>query len=198
MFRPLALLVPLAFLAACADGSDDGPAAGGTSEAPVASTTPQPGTPALSLPGQAPAATAPARQFAPEDVPSIHLGVDQRDGRNGVIFAIDLARDGDPRNDEAIRISARPDGTSSGQCEATNLPAYPFAPAGPVFSHVEANQGVTLGEMPRFLAFRSSQALVQAGLASDPEETAAENICVRKFWELKLREVEPRSGAQGS
>ncbi|MEM9764657.1 MAG: hypothetical protein AAF968_19505 [Pseudomonadota bacterium] len=183
----------LLLLAACADegATGDAPAAGSTSEAPA----PEAGTPALSLPGteaEAPAArgfTGP--QYQPGDVPAIYLAVqDGGSEPDAVIFAIDGALDGNPGNDQAVVIRPEPTGSREGTCGIENRPSFRFPPGSPVFSHVQANQGILLAEMPRYLAFQATQALVASGLAPDAEATVAQNICTRKFWEVWLQQAQ--------
>ncbi|MEM6354433.1 MAG: hypothetical protein AAF844_01965 [Pseudomonadota bacterium] len=195
----------LLLLAACADegATGDGPATGSTAEAPAAPEAAESGTPSLSLPGGD--ATAPGArgytgpQYQPGDVPAIYLTVqDGGSGPDAVIFAIDGALDGNPGNDQAVRIRPEPTGDREGSCGIENLQGFRFPPGNPVFSHVQANQGILLAEMPRYLAFQATQALVAAGLAADAEGTVAQNICTRKFWEVWLQQAQQQSsGASG-
>ncbi|MEM6944069.1 MAG: hypothetical protein AAF416_02490 [Pseudomonadota bacterium] len=196
-------LAPLAalLLTACAeDGAQEAqPAAGSTAEAPTADQQP-------SLSEPQPDRTRPSPQgftgpqYRREQVPEIYLAVqDGGSAPHSVIFAIDGELDGSPLNDQAVRISPEPTGAREGNCGIQNLQSFRFPTGEPVFSSVQANQGIDLGEMPRYLAFQATQALVATGLAADAEDTVAQNICARKFWEVWLTQTQQQqqSGSAG-
>ncbi|MEM7498783.1 MAG: hypothetical protein AAF371_12410 [Pseudomonadota bacterium] len=195
MIRLAAFAPALLILAACTDegATGDGPATGSTAEAPAADQ----GAGAAELAQPRGDASSPSPrgfsgpQYQPGDVPAIYLTVQEgRGGPDAVVFAIDGALDGNPGNDAAVRIRPEPTGSREGNCGIENLPRYSFPQGSPVFSHVQANQGILLAEMPRYLAFQATQALVAAGLAEDAEETVAQNICTRKFWEVWLQQAQ--------
>ncbi|MEM6489995.1 MAG: hypothetical protein AAF677_17290 [Pseudomonadota bacterium] len=173
--RRLAALAGLPLLAACADGAEE----------PAASAAPDPAEAAQQAPAAGP--------YATEDVPQIWMALEP--GQSGapasVLFAIDSGFDGSVADDQAVRITPEPTGARSGNCSIQNLTSYEFVSNGPVFSAAQANQGVKPEDIPRFLAFTASQAMVSAGMAGAADETAAQNICTRKFWELWLEQAEP-------
>ena len=182
--RPwLAALAAAGLLAACettpASDGDAGASAPETAEetgaapaAEEASTGTASGASALPQPGQ-PAAPA---------VPHIYLAL--QPGGTGhpvsAIFAIDAARDGNPSDDPAIRLT--PD---AGRCNPQEMRRFDFPPeaATPVVSEAEQGRGLTAQDLPRFLAAAVTGRLIEAGLASEPEDTRPLNVCTRKLWE---------------
>ncbi len=97
-----------------------------------------------------------------------------------VVFAIDSARDGTPSDDPAIRLT--PD---AGNCNPQEMRSYDFPPGAstPVVGQPELERGLTARDLPRFLAASVTGRLIDAGLASEPEETRPLNVCTRKLWE---------------
>ncbi|MEL6775317.1 MAG: hypothetical protein AAFP23_11160 [Pseudomonadota bacterium] len=183
----LLLLAPFA-LAACAEDGGDGPAASTAAEAEAPAAPATPTEPA-----------APATVYAPGDVPSIWMGIEtDAQQTTSIVFAIDGALNGTPSDDTAVRITPIETGDGAGNCDINELERYDFASNGPVFNHNQANQGVLPSEIPRYLAFTASQAMVSAGLAADAEGTVPQNICTRKFWELWLSQAEPIEPGAGS
>ncbi|MGF1552615.1 MAG: hypothetical protein ACFBWO_08965 [Paracoccaceae bacterium] len=157
----------------------DAPEAGdgaGTAEAPAAD----------------PAGTATTARYQPRDLPAIWIDVDrQGGGEASVIFAIDTDYDNSVADEGALRITPQPTAEQAGDCGLDELERHAFSTEGPVFSYVQANQGVRPAEMPRFLAYYASQLLIRQGLATDVEDTVPQNICTRKYWQLWLSQVEP-------
>lgn len=186
----LALMAAALTLAACAEGGDD-PAPSTASDAPAEAAPAAPETAAPATAG---------KQYAPEDVPAIWMGIEGGEGRpTSVVFAIDGALDGSVANDKAVRITPVPTAGGAGNCDIKDLEGYNFTSTGPIFSHVQANQGVQPSEIPQYLAFTASQSIVASGLAADAEGTVPQNICTRKFWELWLSQAQPiEPGGAGS
>jgi hypothetical protein len=163
------------FLAACQT----------TGDAPKAA---EPAVAALPVPDIAPetagdAAAAGALPPPPPPVPHIYLAV-QSDGTGGpvsAVFAIDAARDNTPSNDQAIRLTP-----SNGLCNPQEMRSYNFPPedaAAPVASEADQARGLTVLNLPDFMAVSVTSAMLDRGLANDREETRALNICTRKLWE---------------
>lgn len=179
----LAGLVAAALLAACettiekpAPAGDTAPAGdGGTATAsdvsanPATETTSAAGTPPVDGPSAPP-------------VPHIYLAL--QPGGTGrpvsAVFAIDAARDGNPSDDPAIRLTPE-----AGRCNPQEMRRYDFPPEAttPVVSEPEQARGLTPQDLPRFLAAAVTGRLIDAGLAAEPEDTRPLNVCTRKLWE---------------
>jgi hypothetical protein len=203
----LAPVLAAALLAACQQAS--GGSAGPAPPAPVAEGEPAdaPAAPAPAeelaediLPSPSDAATpAPAEELAEDPLPSPsdaatpdtpapavpHIYMALQPGGTGhptsVVFAIDAARDGTPSDDPAIRLT--PD---AGRCNPQEMRRYDFPPgdaARPVVGDAEGALGLTAQDLPRFLAAAVTGRMLDAGLASEPEDTRGLNVCTRKLWE---------------
>lgn len=193
--RALALLAAAALLGAC-DNSE--PAA--RAPEPSASANPEPQgetgaaapedilpAPDRSAPSLAtlaspepPAMEVPEAEARPS-VPHIYLAL--QPGGTGrptsAVFAIDAARDGTPSDDPAIRLTPE-----AGRCNPQEMRRYAFpADAAPVVSEAEEAGGLSARDLPRYLAAAVTGRLIEAGLASEPEDTRALNVCTRKLWE---------------
>jgi hypothetical protein len=119
----------------------------------------------------------------PSPVPHIYMAV--QPGSSGrpasAIFAIDIARDNTPSNDQAIRLT--PD---NGKCNPQEMSSFNFPPeyaAAPVASEADQAKGLTAANLPDFMAVNVTNAMLDRSLANDREETRALNICTRKLWE---------------
>ena len=150
---------------------------------------PAPGSTAL----PAPALPTPG---APS-VPHIYMALQSDDAGRPVsaIFAIDAARDNTPSDDPAIRIT--PEG---GRCNPQEMRSYDFPPedaARPVVSETEQAEGLTAGGLPDFMAVSVTESMLERGLASEPEDTRALNICTRKLWEKLVLSENPALLAAG-
>ncbi len=175
----LALLGAAALLAACETATDgagsDEAAAPETAEATEPATEGEAGTEtARSETGETGGSAAPG--------PHIYMAL--QPGGTGhpdsVVFAIDSSRDGTPSDDPAIRLT--PD---AGQCNPQEMRSYEFGPENstPVVGQRELEQGLTASDLPRFLAAAVTGHMIDADLASEPEETRPLNVCTRKLWE---------------
>ena len=192
---PLAGLVAAALLAGCE--AAPGPAADARAPGGDAGAATPEAAPTDDATGEAPASdpAGPAAEASRRavDVPHIYMAL-QPGGPghpDSVVFAIDAARDRTPSDDPAIRLT--PDG---GRCNPQEMRRYDF-PAGtttPVVSEAEAERGLTARDLPRFLAAAVTGRLIEAGLASEPEDTRPLNVCTRKLWE---RLVAAESRASG-
>ncbi|MEM9044347.1 MAG: hypothetical protein AAGC81_06610 [Pseudomonadota bacterium] len=122
--------------------------------------------------------------FAAAQAPRIYMAI-QEDGSRplSIVFAIDEARDGDPSNDPAIRITPE-DGTCNPQ--AMRSYGFPAPFNAPVFSSDQVLQGVRADQLPAFMAIAVSEKIVGLGLKSSLQETRPQNICTRKLWEAQL------------
>lgn len=185
--RRLAPVLAAALLAACQQGSGESaglapatPAAGSGLAGTRAAPAPAEGVEANISPSPSDI-SAPASPAPP--VPHIYMAL--QPGGTGhptsVVFAIDAARDGTPSDDPAIRLT--PD---AGRCNPQEMRGYDFPPtdaARPVVGEAEAALGLTAQDVPRFLAAAVTGRMLEAGLASEPEETRGLNVCTRKLWE---------------
>lgn len=130
--------------------------------------------------GTAEPSAAPAPRKAPP-VPRIYMALQPgASGRpHSVIFAIDASRDGTPSDDPAIRLSPQ-----NGHCNPQQMRHYDF-PAGakPVVSEAEQARGLTVTDLPNYLAATVTQRMIEARLAATPEDTRPQNVCTRKLWE---------------
>jgi hypothetical protein len=153
----------------------------------------EPGAAAAGLPlpeGVAPPAPAgDDDEGAGPDAPDIYMALQQgSDGTVSIVFAIDAARDGDPGDDPAIRLTPE-----AGLCNPQELRRYDFparAAARPVFSRAET--GVGPGELPTFLATAVSTEMMAAGLAREPDDTRPQNLCTYELWRRLTGAGEPR------
>ena len=137
--------------------------------------------------GTADAAAVPERAAqAPESLgipPHIYMAL-QPDGDRplSIVFAIDDARNGNPNDDSAVRLTPM-----DGDCNPQDLGFFNFARAGvttPTYGPDEAAEGITARDLPAFMAIAVSSAMMARGLAVEPEETKPQNVCTRKLWEL--------------
>jgi len=134
----------------------------------------------------------------PEDVPDIYMALQQAsDGAVSVIFAIDEAKDNTPSDDRAIRISPE-----DGRCNPQELNNYLFPVAygtRPVFSSLQASEGVTSDKLPAFMAIAVSTEMINLGIAETPEDTHPQNVCTRKLWQrLVLADAAAQGGDQSA
>ncbi|MEL6266208.1 MAG: hypothetical protein AAFR52_11285 [Pseudomonadota bacterium] len=163
--------------------------------APAAAATPsQPAPAEAANAGTETAAAAADRPvYRRGDVPEIWISVaqGQGDALPAVLYAIDSDRNGSVGNDQTLQIRPLPTTDGAGECDIQTISARSYPGSGPVFSAQQANQGIAPSEMPRYLAFAATEALVQSGLYEDREDTAGHNICARKYWELWLSKAEP-------
>ena len=129
---------------------------------------------------------APGTQQPPNPVPHIYMSfqLDNTGTAVSVIFAIDVARDNTPSDDPAIRLSPE-----DGRCNPQEMRSYSFPPkdaATPVAGDIEQSQGLSVRNLPAFLAVSVTNSMLNRGLAVDREDTRALNICTRKLWERLL------------
>lgn len=113
------------------------------------------------------------------DVPQIWLALEPGHTPGapvGLVFAADGAGDG-PGNDPAIRLTP-----AGGLCNPEELTSYPFR-GPPVFDRRAAARGVGPAELPEFMAVSVSRAMIDAGLAANPEATRPQNVCTAKLWQ---------------
>jgi hypothetical protein len=186
--RPVARICLLA-LAALAAGcklldSDDPPATGQAAAEPALTEEAQAAAPET----QPDATSSPpasggesGAQSGAGKVPHIYMAVqDAGEGHPlSVIFAIDDARDGTPSDDLALRLTPE-----KGLCNPHEMTRYDFpAEAAPVVGAAEEAAGLTAGDLPAFMAVAVTNALLEQGLASTPEDTRPLNICTRKLWQ---------------
>ena len=128
---------------------------------------------------------APAGALPPPPPPVPHIYLALQPGSSGrpvsAIFAIDIARDHTPSDDQAIRLTPE-----NGQCNPQEMSSFSFPPdsaTAPVASEADQAQGLTVLNLPDFMAVSVTKAMLDRGLARDLEETRALNICTRKLWE---------------
>ena len=157
------------------DSSGDTPPEAEPAE-PVIAALPAPET----APDPAPSAAPPPPS---QPVPHIYMAVQPGNagGPVSAIFAIDMARDNTPSNDQAIRLTPE-----NGQCNPQEMRSFTFPPdsaAAPVTGEAEQAQGLTVLNLPDFMAVSVTNAMLEHGLASDRQGTRALNICTRKLWE---------------
>ncbi|HUS53757.1 MAG TPA: hypothetical protein VMY41_07095 [Thermohalobaculum sp.] len=116
-------------------------------------------------------------------VPHIYMAL-QPDGEGkpvSVVFAIDASRDNTPRDDTAVRLTPE-----NGLCNPQEMRGFNFPDryiARPMTSEFEQSEGLTVSELPGYMALSVSNEMVAIGLASTLEDTRALNICTRKLWE---------------
>ncbi len=169
----MAGLAAALLLAACAsedERTDPDPAANPAGD--TAAESGDTGTAALPPPGGEPTAA---------EVPHSYLALQPAGAGHptSVVFAIDASRDGTPSDDRALRLT--PD---DGDCNPQEMQRYDFpADAAPAVGDGEQARGLTPRELPDFLAASVTGRLIDTGLASEPEDTRALNICTRKLWE---------------
>ena len=173
--QALALAGAAALLAACETAA---PTAG----APEAAAPAGPSIVDM-LPAPQAATGSEALEGEPAAPPVPHVYLALQPGASGnphsVIFAIDGARDGTPSDDPAIRLTPE-----AGDCNPQEMRRYAFpADAAPVVSEAERARGLTAADLPDFLAASVTGRMIEAGLAAEPEDTRALNICTRKLWE---------------
>jgi hypothetical protein len=135
------------------------------------------------LPPPEAAAESEASESAAPAPPIPHIYLALQPGTSGrphsAIFAIDGARDGTPSDDPAIRLTPE-----EGRCNPQEMRRYDFpADAAPVVSEAEQSRGLRAADLPDFLAASVTGRMIEAGLAAEPEDTRALNICTRKLWE---------------
>ena len=98
-----------------------------------------------------------------------------------VVFAIDAARNNTPSDDRAVRLT--PD---AGLCNPQEMTRFDFPPeyaARPIVSEIEQTEGLTVLDLPAFMAITVTNEMMSLGLAAEPEETRPLNVCTRKLWE---------------
>lgn len=177
-------------LGACADEGDS-PATGSTADAPATGDAPAGTETAAADPEPQPQPQREQRNVDPDSVPVIFMALqDGGAASHSVVFALDSDRDGSAIGERAIRLTPE-----DGQCNPQELTRYDFGGSDPVFGVEQANAGIRPAEIPRYLAFVASQALVDSGLAPSVEATAPQNICTRKWWELWLTQARTREEA---
>jgi hypothetical protein len=185
-FRAAGAAAALALaLAGCTgEGTDEQAATGSTGGATAAESADA----GESTAQQADPAERAPRDIDPDAVPVIYF--DLEDGGaapHSAVFAIDDERDGSASDDAAIRLT--PDG---GECNPQELRRYDFGGIAPVFGVEQAEAGIRPGEIPRYLAFVTSQEMVARGLVETVEQTEPMNICVRKLWQIQLQRLQRR------
>ena len=185
----VAAALALALAGCTGEGTDEQAATGSTGGAAAPAEGADAGEGTAQQAG--PAERAP-RDIDPEAVPVIYFDLeDGGSGPHSAVFAIDDERDGTANDDAAIRLT--PEG---GECNPQELARYDFGDLTPVFGMEQAAAGITPGEIPRYLAFVTSQEMVARGLAADVDETAPMNICVRKLWQIQLQRLQRRPDAE--
>lgn len=189
----LAGLAAAALLTACqtidalrSAGDAPEPAPETQAQAPAPDITPEPApdsAPAPDLADATPALPVPGSPQPPSPVPHIYLSfqLDNTATAVSAIFAIDVARDNTPSDDTAIRLSPE-----DGQCNPQEMRNYNFPPkdaATPVVGEAEQAQGLSVADLPAFLAVSVTNAMLNRGLAVTRDDTRPLNICTRKLWE---------------
>lgn len=147
---------------------------------------PESGDEALAASPGSPSDSPPAetRSATPDALPPVpHIYLALQPGGSGfptsVVFAIDAARDGTPSDDPAIRLTPE-----AGRCNPQEMRRYDFPEdAAPVVSEPEQAKGLTADDLPDFLAAAVTGRLIEAGLATEPEDTRPLNVCTRKLWQ---------------
>ena len=168
-----------ALLAACQTTGEAPPDS--ATDAPAQAEQAQP--PVLDFPAASAALPAPALATLPPPVPHIYMAL-QSDGEGrtvSAVFAIDAARDHTPSDDPAIRLTPE-----SGLCNPHEMRRYDFAPedaARPVVSEAEQAEGLTVRNLPAFMAVSVTEKMLSLGLADEREQTRPLNVCTRKLWE---------------
>ena len=193
--RAARLLPLIAVMLAGCELSETGPGPSGGAT-PAAGTTDGAAVAEPALPAEDPAAeavepeqpetetTAPAP--VPASVPHVYMAVQHGAGTAvSIVFAIDDARDNTPSDDPAMRLTPE-----SGRCNPQEMAYFNFPAeyAGkPVFSEVQAAEGVTADLLPTFMAIEVTDEIIRLGLAETPQQTHAQNVCTRKLWEQLIQ-----------
>ena len=124
----------------------------------------------------------PERMAAAQEAPHVYMSLQPNGSRPvSIVFAIDAARNGDPGDDPAIRLTPQ-----DGQCNPQELRGYRFPPADtalPAFGPKQVLDGLTARDLPSFLAVEVTNRMLADNLATDREQTRGQNICTRKLWE---------------
>ena len=178
MARPAllaALLLTALTLAACQHQDPEAPAPEQTEPLDPATIAPLPVakpdlTSLLPIPGKG-------------EVPHIYMALqDEGDGKPvSAVFAIDAARNNTPSDDRAVRLT--PD---AGLCNPQEMTRFDFPPeyaAKPMVSEIEQAEGLTVLDLPAYMAISVTNEMLSLGLAAEPEETRPLNVCTRKLWE---------------
>ena len=163
-----------------ADGSSPGES-GGQERTELAAAGGTSGAEALlPVPGSAPQPQGLPGTEAP--VPHIYVSL-QSDGPGrqvSAVFAIDAARDATPSDDTAFRLTPE-----DGLCNPQSMTSYTFPEADsdrPVLTEADRALGLTAANLPDAMAVIVTERMLAAGLAAEPEETRAMNVCTRKLW----------------
>ncbi|MEM6974270.1 MAG: hypothetical protein AAF577_15850 [Pseudomonadota bacterium] len=195
----LSLNAPSAATPARQASPADGPRVTPPADGPRAATATAAEGPRVASAEQAAPTPAETGPYARDDVPEIWLTLQKNaEGEPiSLLFAIDSARDGTTANDEIIAITPISRADGSGDCDIQERGGRAFPARQPIFSATQANQGVKPSDIPRYLAFATSRAMVSAGIAADTDATVAHNICTRKFWEFWLSQAAPITPSRG-
>jgi len=165
------------------------------SDAPAATTgseftdLPVPGAASTSLPIR----TAPEVKLTPDQVPDYYMAIQQSGGQPiSIIFAMDQNHDGNPSNDQAVRLTPE-----NGLCNPADMRFYKFPKRyrEPVYSFREYRQGIRVQDIPALMAVRVTEELIALGLAEEPQDTHRYNVCARKHWEQLIYQETIRARA---
>ena len=144
-----------------------------------------------------PAGATPAKSkrvaAASGQVPHVYMTLQpDAGGPLSVIFAIDKARDGNPDNDPAIRLTPE-----NGKCNPQDLRSYAFplqSRGTPTFGPKQVIGGVSPRELPRFMAIAVTSEMLRRKMIKHPNESQPQNVCTRKLWERLILKENTKTG----